>query len=116
MFSNSSTKVVEGHDATFSNLKLLLLSDTNMLFGDPYYGTPLRKVLFAQNDLIIKDVVIDALYSSITTFMPQLIVRREDIQVFQKDNKIYVTINATNLLDYTTNLYEIELTDTKKYT
>lgn len=70
MFESSYTNLVQDHEATYQNLKVLLLSDTTMLLGDPYYGTPLRKVIYAQNDYIIRDLVIDAIYTSIQTFMP----------------------------------------------
>ena len=70
MFNSTSLRVIEGHDATYSNLRLLLLSDTTMLLGDPYYGTPLRQVIFSQNDGVVKDLAIDAIYTSILTFMP----------------------------------------------
>ena len=115
MFNSTSLRVIEGHEATYSNLRLLLLSDTTMLLGDPYYGTPLRQVIFSQNDGVVKDLAIDAIYTSILTFMPQLVLQRKDIQIVQQQNEMYVKITATNILDYTTNLYEIKLTDTEKY-
>ena len=115
MFGSSYTNLVQDHEATYQNLKLLLLSDTTMLLGDPYYGTPLRKVIYAQNDYIIRDLVIDAIYTAIQTFMPQLILNRSDIQVTSDGDRIKVSIKATNLIDYTTNMYNISLTDTEKY-
>lgn len=115
MFESSYTNLVQDHAATYQNLKLLLLSDTTMLLGDPYYGTPLRKVIYAQNDYIIRDLVIDAIYTSIQTFMPQLVLNRSDIQVTSDGGIIKVSIKATNLIDYTTNMYNISLTDTEKY-
>jgi hypothetical protein len=42
MFNNTTTKVVEGHEATAQNLRLLLFADKTALFGDPYYGTTLK--------------------------------------------------------------------------
>lgn len=115
MFESSYTNLVQDHEATYQNLKVLLLSDTTMLLGDPYYGTPLRKVIYAQNDYIIRDLVIDAIYTSIQTFMPQLVLNRSDIQVTSDGDVIKVSIKATNLIDYTTNMYDITLTDTEKY-
>ena len=115
MFNSTSLRVIEGHEATYSNLRLLLLSDTTMLLGDPYNGTPLRQVIFSQNDGVVKDLAIDAIYTSILTFMPQLVLQRKDIEIVQQQNEMYAKITATNILDYTTNLYEIKLTDTEKY-
>ena len=115
MFNSTSLRVIEGHEATYSNLRLLLLSDTTMLLVDPYYGTPLRQVIFSQNDGVVKDLAIDAIYTSIVTFMPQLVLQRKGIEIVQQQNEMYAKITATNILDYTTNLYEIKLTDTEKY-
>ena len=46
MFGNTTTKIAEDHEATLQNLKLLLLSDRNGLFGDPYFGTILKRLMF----------------------------------------------------------------------
>ena len=70
MFSNTTTKVVEGHDATAQNLKLLLLSDRGSFFGDPYYGTVIKQLIFEPNNYILRDIVIDAIYTVILQFMP----------------------------------------------
>lgn len=114
MISGVNTKVIKGHDATYSNLRLMLLSDKYGLFGDPYYGTNLKKLLFNQNNQVLKDLIIDDIYSSILTFMPQLLIRREDISIESKLGKVYVNIKTTNLLDYQTNLYTINLTETEE--
>lgn len=115
MFTSSSTNLVADHEASYQNLRLLLLSDTNSLLGDPYYGTPLRRTIYAQNDSVIRDLVVDAIYTSVLTFMPQVVLKRNDINVTSKDNQLYATLNSTNLIDYTTDMYDIKLTDTEKY-
>ena len=38
MFSSAGTRLVEDREATMSNLRLLLASWKNSLFGDPYFG------------------------------------------------------------------------------
>ena len=47
--------------------------------------------------------------------MPQVVLKRNDINVTSKDNQLYATLNSTNLIDYTTDMYDIKLTDTEKY-
>lgn len=111
MLSNTTTNLVEDHEATLSNLKLLLLSDKYSLFGDPYYGTNLKKLMFNQNNTVLADLVIDDIYTAITTFIPQIWVDRKDITVTSDKYNIYVNIKATNLIDYTTDLYNINLTN-----
>ena len=101
--------MVEGRDATIQNLKLLLLSDRGGLFGDPYYGTVIKKLLFEPNNYILRDIVIDAIYTAILQFMPQILVTRKDISIIQQGHTIYVTVKATNMLDYQTDMYNINL-------
>ena len=109
MFGNTTTKIVEDHEATAQNLKLLLLSDRGAFFGDPYYGTIIKKLIFDQNNYILRDIVIDAIYTAILQFMPQILVNRKDITIIQQGVDIYVNIKATNMLSYQTNMYNINL-------
>ena len=55
MVSQTTTNTFEDHQATMTNLKLLLLSDKGSLLGDPYYGTSLKKLILEQNNIVIKD-------------------------------------------------------------
>ena len=114
MVSKSNTKLYSDHDATLSNLKLLLLSDKYGLFGDPYFGTNLKKLLFEQNNLILRDLIIDEIYTAIITFMPQIVVKRKDITVTATRAAVQVQVKCTNLLDYQTDLYNINLTQTEE--
>lgn len=111
MFNSTNTIVYKDHDATASNLKLLLLSEKYSLFGDPYFGTSIKKLTFEQNNRVLRDLIIDDIYTAIITFMPQIKVDRRDITVTSDNASVYVNIKVINLLDYTTNLYNINLTD-----
>lgn len=113
MFTSSRTKLYEDRDATMSNLKLLLQSFKGNLLGDPYYGTNLHKIIYSNNQQILRDLIIDDIYMAIAEFMPQLRVARNDISIYGNGIDLYASINATNLLNYTTNLYEINLTETE---
>ena len=42
--------------------------------------------------------------------MPQIIVKRGDIKVTSDRSNVYVNIKCLNLIDYTTDLYNINLT------
>lgn len=110
ILSNTSVNIFSDHEATMSNLKLLLLSDKKSLLGDPYFGTSLKKLLFNQNNTVLADLVIDDIYTSIITFIPQLLIDRKNITITKNKSDLYVNIKATNLLDYTTDLYNICLT------
>lgn len=110
MFNKAATKVVEGHEATANNLKLMIMSEKTSLFGDPYFGTNLKKYLFEQNDAVLRDIVIDSIYTAILQFMPQVLVDRKNIKVTSDRTKVYINIKATNLTDYQTDMYNITLT------
>ena len=113
MFTRTSTNFVTDKEATFQNLKYLILSEKGELFGDPFYGVGLKKYLFDQNDTIIKDLVLDDMYTAIATFMPQLRINRNDLKLRTGDKgEIFVDIRAINQLDFTTDLYSIILLET----
>jgi len=116
MFSKSKTLLYEDHNAIASMLNLLLSSDRFSLLGDPYFGTNLKAVIFEQNNLVIQDLVIDEIYSSILTFMPQLIVNRKDITLTAKDKDLYANIKATYYKDQESDLYVINMTKTDSTT
>ena len=69
--------------------------------------------MFEQNSQILADIVVDEIYSIILTFMPQILVQRKDINVYSDGSHIYANIRAKNMLDYTTNMYSINLTSTQ---
>lgn len=110
MFTSAKTNILSDSEATAQNLRLLLGSDRYSLFGDPYYGTNLKRFIYEQNSRMIKDVIIDEIYTSILTFMPQIFVERKGIDVTTNGCDVFAKIKAINKLDSTTNLYEICLT------
>lgn len=112
MFTKTSTLTVDNYYATLQNLKMLLFSEKGELFGDPYYGTNLKKFLYDQNDYVLKDLVIDDIYTAISTFMPQIKVERRDITIKIEGNIVKAYIKAVNQVDFQTNLYTIVLLDT----
>ena len=107
--TKTKTGLVQDYDATLQNLKLLIFSEKGELFGDPYFGTGLKRFLYDQNDVILRDLLIDELYTAIATFMPQIKIKREDITIISDGTQIICTIKALNRVDYQTNLYTIPL-------
>lgn len=110
MFTRTVTNTVSDYDATLQNLKMLLWSEKGELFGDPYFGTGIKRYLYDQNDVVLIDILIDDIYTAITLFMPQIRVDRKDIQLF-RSNKGQVTakIKALNKADFSTDMYNIVL-------
>lgn len=111
IFNDTKTLLLKNTEATASNLWLLLKSDKRALFGDPFFGTSLKRAIFEQNDGILVDLVIDEIYTSITTFMPQIKLHRENIKLTSDGVDVFCNITCTDLTDYTTNLYKINLTE-----
>lgn len=109
MFSGTKTNIIKDKDATMSNLRLLLESVRGTLLGDPYFGSRLKEVFFENNNVILRDMIVDEIYSCIQIFIPQLYLQRKDIQLIQEKDRIYAKINCINVLDNTTNLYNINL-------
>ena len=112
MFTRTTTNVTEDYFATLQNLKMLLYSNKGELFGDPYFGSNLKRYLYDQNDVILRDILIDDIYTAIITFMPQLRLERSNIMINSEGNKIIVTIAAINRVNYQTDLYNLVLMDT----
>lgn len=100
LFNSGGTKLVYDNKATNQNLKTLLLSTKQSLLGDPNYGTNLKKLIFNQNNSILRDIVIDDIYTNIQIFLPQIDVKREDIELISERNTLYVNIKAKSMLDY----------------
>lgn len=111
MLNSNSTRIVKDSDATKQNAVLLLKCEKGELFGDPFFGILLKKYLFNQNNAILKDIIIDEIYTQLALFLPQVRVARSDIQIIFERGKLYCKfrgINQANLkLDsYSLVLYE----------
>lgn len=100
MFSTGSTKIKYDRDATRQNLSLLLMTTKQSLLGDPNFGTNVKKLIFEQNSNILRDIVIDEIYSNIQVFLPQIKVQRKDIELVAQGNTLYVNVKARNMIDY----------------
>lgn len=115
MIRYNKTQIIEGKAATAQNLECLLLSYKKTLLGDPYFGSNLQRLLFESNNLILRDIIIDEVFTTINAFMPQIRVLRKDIKVVkQQDNKLVLNIKAQNLLDYSFGEYSINLLNSEE--
>lgn len=114
MLNNNKASIVEGIEATAQNLKYLLLSNKLTLLGDPYFGANLQKLLYENNNVVLRDLVVDEIYTAISTFMPQIRVLRKNINVDSDGNKIIVNIRAQNLLDFSFAEYSVVLTNVEE--
>lgn len=112
IFSGAKVFLLKDHEATKSNLFLILKTVTrNQLFGDPYYGTDLLSAIYQQNDVILWDIIADQIYEAINEYIPQLKLTKEDIKVYGEGTELFASISAINRIDNTLDLYNIKLTD-----
>ena len=111
MFNSTYTLTSTDVDATLTNIRLLLHSCKETLLGDPYFGSNLRKFIYEQNNVLLQDIIIDEIYVCLTTFIPQIYVKRNDIKLTSSRESITAVINCINKLDNTPNMYDIRLTD-----
>lgn len=110
LFNNSSTAVVaDDNKITLQSLHLLCSSESETLFGDPEFGVRLRKYFYEQNNYILRDILIDELYTKIITFCPWVFLERKNITITQKDNKLYAQIICKNKDTFETNMFELVL-------
>ena len=109
MLNSNKTALVYDKEATRQNLETLILSTKLTLLGDPYFGTNLSRMFFEHNNVILQDIIIDDIFSAINTFMPQIRVLRDNINITSDGNKMIITIVAQNMLDYSFDEYTINL-------
>ena len=119
MFNSNSTRVWKSSEhlnATKQNTKLVLYSERGELIGDPYFGLMLRHFMFDQNNYILRDQIIDMIYTQLAIFIPQVHVERKDITVFQdrEKAKLYCEFSGINQIDYQLNTYQLVLFDSNE--
>lgn len=112
LFSSScNTELLEDKQAIKTNLILLLNSERSSLYGDPYYGTYLKRYLFEQNSSNLVDLIIDEIYTTIETYIPQIYVSRGDIRLYSNRYELFAQLRVTYRADGTSDLYYINLTN-----
>lgn len=111
MFTGSKVNLLNDKQAVKSNMLLLLSSERNTLFGDPYYGSRLKQCIFEQSNSLIVDLLIDELYTTIKTFMPQVFLTRKDIEISVSNNTLYAKIHYYYIIDNTSDLFIIKLSE-----
>jgi phage baseplate assembly protein W len=114
MFSTNSTNVWKEDEhlaTTKQNAKLTLQTMRGELFGDPYFGLMLKQYLFDQNSYVLRDIIIDMIYTQLALFLPQVRVNRKDISIIQDLQKgtLICNFSGVNQIDYTVNTFELVL-------
>jgi phage baseplate assembly protein W len=116
MFKTNSSRIWredEYNKATRQNVILLLQSERGELVCDPYFGILLKHYIFNQNNYILKDILIDTIYTQIAIFLPQVKISRNSIDLISDPlkGKLYCSFHGINQIDYTHNTYNLVLFD-----
>jgi hypothetical protein len=116
MFSSNTSEIWNADEygkATRQNAILLLQSERGELICDPYFGILLKHYLFNQNSYILKDILIDTIYTQIAIFLPQIKVTRNSIKIIPDPLKgrLYCSFSGVSQIDYTHNTFNLLLFD-----
>ena len=119
MFNSNSSRIWradEYNEATRQNVLILLHSERGELECDPYFGILLKHYMFNQNSYILKDMLIDTIYTQIAIFLPQVRVTRNSIDIVPDKlrGRLYCSFSGTNQIDYTHNTFNLLLFDENK--
>lgn len=112
IFNKTSSNILYDKEATTQNLIRLLNTEKGTFKSDPEFGISLKKNLFSPTHVLLRDILIDEIYTQIALFIPQLKVSRKDISVLIDSDvkgKVCVKIRGVNQLDLTTNMYQINI-------
>lgn len=115
IIDNNSVQIVEDLEASTQNLKLTLGSEKGEFTFDPFFGIRLKRHTFEQNNIVLRDLLIDEIYEQIVYFMPQITVKKNDIKIVQEGSTLYATIKGVNNLDFTLNTYNLVLFEEQEY-
>ena len=116
MFKSNSSRIWredEYNEATRQNVLILLQSERGELECDPYFGILLKHYMFNQNSYILKDMLIDTIYTQIAIFLPQVKISRNDIDIVPDNlrGRLYCSFSGINQIDYTLNTFNLLLFD-----
>ena len=116
MFNSNSSQIWREDEygkATRQNAILLLQSERGELVCDPYFGILLKHYMFNQNSYILKDMLIDTIYTQIAIFLPQIKISRNSIDLVSdiQRGKLYCKFSGVNQIDYTHNTFNLLLFD-----
>lgn len=109
IFKGNSTLIVKDNEAVLNSIHLLLSSELGELFGDPDFGLRLKRYTFEQNNYVLRDILIDEIYTQLSTFCPFIILNRNNIRLTSEGSKLYAVITCKNRSDFTTNTYNLVL-------
>ena len=120
MFRPTSSRIWrtdEYNEATRQNVLILLQSERGELECDPYFGLMIKHYMFSQNNYILKDMLMDTIYTQLALFLPQLKIQRNSIEIIQdkERGKVYCRFSGINQIDYAHNTFNLLLFEDSEF-
>ncbi len=110
IFNGSKVRLNEDYDAIKVNLKSLLMSNRGGLFGDPYYGLNMKQILWSQAAKpVVVELLKDEIFNAIYSYMPQVSITRDDIDVEVDGNLVNASISVKADSKIPSNLFNIKI-------
>lgn len=109
IFNGNSTVVKYGKEATKQSIMLLCSCESGEFFGDPDFGVRLKRFFFEQNNTILKDILIDELYTKIVAYCPNIYLERKNVVIFAKGSKLVANITYRDQETFTTDMFSLVL-------
>lgn len=125
IFNGSKVNLTKDYDAIKVNLKSLLMSNRGGLYGDPHYGVDIKKILWNQaatpleidrntggrydRDPIRIELLKDEIFNAIYSYMPQVSITRDDIEVAVDGNIVEASIEVKADSKIPSNLFNIQI-------
>ena len=80
------------------SIALILLTAKGEVFGNPDFGSDIRKFLFQNYTDSMRDLLIDEIVESINDWEDRIVINRSDISIEQDDLvlKIHISYTLTN--------------------
>lgn len=83
-------------DSINQSIRLILLTSTEELFGDPGYGSKLQEYIYHYEGELLYGLLKDEIIRCLSNFEPRIIVRRDDITIDDEYNRtIKINIKYT---------------------
>lgn len=110
IFNGSTVNLDKDYYAIKTNLKALLMSNRGELFGDPNYGLNMKQILWDQAcKPVVVELLKDEIFNAIYSYMPQITVTRDDIDVTVDGNLVNASISVKADSGVISNLFNIKI-------
>lgn len=112
IFNGNATIInseIDSDKSVLEWLHLLLSSEAGTLQCDPNFGLRLKRYAFDQNNYILRDVLVDEIYTQIATFCPGVYLERKNIAIKSDGHTVYASIMCKDQKTFKSNMFDLVL-------